>query len=172
MPPSTIGTLTETDWRVPGDNQIARDSVTGLEWLNVNVTTSMSVTEVTAELGPGGMFEGFRYATASEVEQMWANAGLSGFGTASTGTVQGNTDPVLQSIAKSLQGILGLTCISPLPSCPYSTSSGYIGSPSVSGAYYIARLNVSSPGWSAGTTGFSTADGAAYFNAGSFLVRP
>jgi uncharacterized protein YjbI with pentapeptide repeats len=167
-----IGTLSEADWQVPGDGQITFDSATGLDWLNLTVTANMSVTDVTAGLGPGGAFEGFRYATAAEVEQLFANAGLTGFGTEATGTIQGNTDPVLEATAAQLQALWGLTCVSGLPTCTYDTSAGYIGSPSGGGTFYYAVLNVSPPGWGAGTTGAWTVDGSARAYLGSMLVRP
>ncbi len=103
---------------------------------------------------------------------MLANAGLSGFGTQATGTIQGNTDPVLEATAVRLQALWGLTCVSEFPDCVYDTSAGYIGAPSVGGFFYYAVLNVSPPGWGAGTTATWTVDGAARAIIGHVLVRP
>jgi hypothetical protein len=171
LPPASIGTISEADWRVPGDNLIAIDSATGLEWLDLTVTANMSYWDVIRECGTGGLFDGFRFATAAEVEEMFTNAGLNGFGNAASGTIQGNTNAGLQDVAENLQGILGLTCISELPTCTYDSSSGYIGS-SNSGQYFYAVLNVSPPGWGAGTKGAWTTDGSARQDLGSMLVRP
>ena len=38
----------------------------------------MSFLDVSAQLGPGGRFARWRYATVSEVETFWADAGLTG----------------------------------------------------------------------------------------------
>ena len=135
----------------------------------------MSVADVAAELVPGGMFEGFRYATAAEVEQMWSNGGLSGFGTESTGTLQGNSDLGTTTNASVVQGMLGYTAPGIPTTTTPTTSAGYIGSPSGVGNYYFAVLTlVPSPNlsWAAGTTSEYTTDGAALPEVGSFLVRP
>ena len=54
------------------------DTQTGLTWLPLTDTINMSFLQVSAQLGPGGEFAGFRYATVAEVETLWADAGLSG----------------------------------------------------------------------------------------------
>ena len=60
--------LIELDFKDPGDNLLTRDLNSGLEWLDVTATLLMSHDAVTG--GAGGFAdEGFRYATAGEMEQ-------------------------------------------------------------------------------------------------------
>lgn len=60
-----------------GPGTITRDTQTGLDWLDVTVTQNRSVTDITAELVPGGEFEGFRYATTDEIAAMWTSADVA-----------------------------------------------------------------------------------------------
>jgi hypothetical protein len=50
--------------------------VSGLDWLDLTVTTDRSVDDITSQLGAGGEFEGFRYATGDEVMALWTGAGI------------------------------------------------------------------------------------------------
>jgi hypothetical protein len=54
------------------------DTTTGLDWLDLTQTVNMSFLDVSAQLAPGGMFAGWRYATVAEVEAFWADAGITG----------------------------------------------------------------------------------------------
>ena len=68
-----------------GTNALVLDSATNLRWLNLRFTTGLSFNDISAELGPAGTFDGFRYATRAEVTTFWTDAGipnLSGFGSA------------------------------------------------------------------------------------------
>ena len=58
-----------------GPNTITRDTVTGLDWLDLTVTRGLSYEQVTAQMGPGGTYEGWRYATVAELDQLIANFG-------------------------------------------------------------------------------------------------
>jgi len=69
-------TVISLDWRVAGDNLITRDTGSGLDWLDLTETNNMSYDTVQGQLGVGGAFEGFRYATNAEVISMWANFGI------------------------------------------------------------------------------------------------
>ncbi|MEO0425190.1 MAG: hypothetical protein AAF184_22835 [Pseudomonadota bacterium] len=59
-----------------GTDTITLDTDTGLSWLDWSVTLGQSFDEVTAQLGPGGTYEGFRFATNAEVETLWGNGGI------------------------------------------------------------------------------------------------
>jgi len=50
------------------------DPNTGLEWLDVNLTTNRSFSDISLEFGPGGDFEGFRHATPQELVTLFTNA--------------------------------------------------------------------------------------------------
>ena len=54
---------------------ITRDTDTGLDWLDVTETRGLSYNQVTAQFGAGGDYEGFRYATAAELDQLLLNFG-------------------------------------------------------------------------------------------------
>lgn len=61
-----------------GVNTITRDTDTGLEWLDLTESTGLSVNQVQAELGAGGLYEGFSYATRSDVETLFfTSAGIT-----------------------------------------------------------------------------------------------
>ena len=85
----------------PGDGLLTRDAATGLEWLDLTATTNMSVEEVRANLQKGGQFEGFEYATADQVADLLANAGLLGYGT-DLNTTGGNPDTLQTAAATKL----------------------------------------------------------------------
>lgn len=58
------------DYLLEGDNQTLYDSTTNLWWLDLGVTDGMSVAQVTMQTGAGGQFEGWRVASAAEVESL------------------------------------------------------------------------------------------------------
>jgi len=73
------------------------DSITKLDWLDLTTTRGQSFDEVTSQIGPGQLYEGWRHAYRIEVMQFWTNAGgLGPF----TGMAQGNENWVgaLQSL--------------------------------------------------------------------------
>lgn len=74
---ATRANLIEVDL-VPGsgDGLLTRDTASGFEWLDLSQTVNRSYSDVSTQLAPGGDFEGFRYATHSEVEDLIAEAGL------------------------------------------------------------------------------------------------
>jgi len=60
------------------DELITIDTTSQLEWLDLTATNGVSVVDVAS--GYGGYFnEGFRYATHSEVLNLYTNAGIVGF---------------------------------------------------------------------------------------------
>ena len=65
--------LVSMDWQLSGDDLITHDTVTGLNWLDLTETNGVSYNYVSTQLGSGGKFEGFRYATVEEVIDLWAN---------------------------------------------------------------------------------------------------
>ena len=59
-----------------GADSITLDTDTGLEWLDVTLSTNRSYVDVSAEFGAGGDFEGFRYASADELLTLFSNANI------------------------------------------------------------------------------------------------
>jgi hypothetical protein len=68
--------LIETDWKVAGDKALLQDSASGLTWLDLLGTGGRSYDDVTANLGAGGDYAGFRYATRAEVISLFSDAGI------------------------------------------------------------------------------------------------
>lgn len=58
-----------------GEDTITYDTDTGLQWLDVTVTQGLSYDNVTAEMVVGGAYEGWRYATVQEFDQLVVNFG-------------------------------------------------------------------------------------------------
>ena len=59
-----------------GIGSITRDPNSGLDWLDLTLSSSLSFNTVNAQLGTGGDFEGFRYATLSDVHTFFASANI------------------------------------------------------------------------------------------------
>jgi len=71
------------------------DTDSGLQWLDLTASDNRSVNDVTANLGVGGDYEGFRYATVDEVLELFVNANIpdvSGTSAANVGPAQALMD--------------------------------------------------------------------------------
>lgn len=55
---------------------ITRDVSTGLDWLDVTETRGLSYNQVSAQFGVDGDYEGYRYATTAELDQLITNFGF------------------------------------------------------------------------------------------------
>jgi hypothetical protein len=58
-----------------GPDTITRDTSTGLDWLDVTETRGLSYNYVKANMGDGSAYEGYRYATLAELDQLIINFG-------------------------------------------------------------------------------------------------
>ena len=56
-----------------GNDSLTIDTGTRLAWLDLAFTNGRSFDDVSSELGVGGEFEGYRYATRDEVFSFFAN---------------------------------------------------------------------------------------------------
>lgn len=63
-----------------GANSVVIDTSTGLGWLKPVDSTGLSYHQVLADMQPGGMFNGFEYATDQQVLGLFASAGIPGPG--------------------------------------------------------------------------------------------
>ena len=63
----------EVDSAIFGPGTLTRDTVQGLDFLDLEDTLGRSFQDVSSELGSGGEFEGFRYATFDEIESLVSN---------------------------------------------------------------------------------------------------
>ena len=73
---SSNGDIIELDDPIFGPGSITRDTASGLDWLDLTETINRSANDVAANFGPGGDFEGFRFAMADEVFELFINAGI------------------------------------------------------------------------------------------------
>ena len=69
---------TSADWQTADDGLITYDDNTKLEWLDLTVTAGISYNTVSSQLGAGGAYEGFRYATSAEISTLWDSFGGDG----------------------------------------------------------------------------------------------
>ena len=84
-----------------GPDTITKDSETGLEWLDVPLSAPYSYEGALAELGSGGVFEGYRIATQHEVLRLLDLAGIPNIGNS---FVPENYQPI-----KDLMPYVGIT---------------------------------------------------------------
>ena len=68
--------LISTDWLAPGDGLVTIDTATGLRWLDITVTTSLSYNYVSTQFGTGGQFAGWGYANDAQVSALFSDAGV------------------------------------------------------------------------------------------------
>jgi len=102
---TTEAAFIESDWQSSGDNLLTIDTASGLEWLDVPVVLNRSYIDVSSQFGIGGDFEGFRYATVSEVGDLFQNAGLTLTPPEGTYTGEG-------LLVEALQNLVGITVVS------------------------------------------------------------
>jgi hypothetical protein len=101
FPSISQSALISTDDHMYGAGALTLDSTTKLEWLDISITANRSYNDINSQLGIGGEFEGFRYATQSDIEQFWNNAGIFDF---SNTYITNNYTPI-----KNLITLIGAT---------------------------------------------------------------
>jgi hypothetical protein len=134
--------LVVQDWNAPGDGLILHDVATGIDWLNLTVTSGMSRNAVEAALST--TFSGFQYAGAGNLGTFFADAGITPVNVIG---VPGTSAAVL-----SLLGSWGA-----LSSTPGSTFSQFLfeSASAVNPAGYLSQFTppvVPSAQWSANIT--------------------
>ncbi len=147
--------LTEADWLAAGDGLLTTDAISGLQWLDWEYTINRSYDDVSSQLGAGGEFEGFRYATYAEVFDLYDHAGVVSIGEPSTHDTANN--PALLFLAD----LLGTT---------FATGAEAIYDHAhTAGNHMVTAFNFND-GHSA-MEWFELVDSSAFFAAGSALVR-
>jgi hypothetical protein len=68
--------LVQRDWLSTEDAVLTYDTDSGLEWLDVTVTAGMSYNEVALQLGAGGVYEGFTFASDQQVVDLFSAVDL------------------------------------------------------------------------------------------------
>lgn len=76
IPVLSNAALIEVDLETPGDGLITRDTIGGLDWLDLNETFNLTYNEALSEIGLS-IPAGFRFATQSEVFGLFAEAGVA-----------------------------------------------------------------------------------------------
>lgn len=74
--PYANASIVSADWRTTNDNLITRDTVNGLDWLDLTITRNYSYNGIVSRMYSGGSLDGWRYATSSEVIKLWEQFGV------------------------------------------------------------------------------------------------
>jgi hypothetical protein len=122
---SARATLIELDDPVYGAASITRDTDQNLDWLDVPISAGRSYDDVSIQFGPGGDFEGFRYALKSEVAALYNSVGI--FNISGPPPSEESYEPAVY-----LQGLVGET--SPM------TTSGVVADPYLDGQHFGSEL--------------------------------
>jgi hypothetical protein len=143
------------------------DTISGLDWLDINETTGRSYQYVTSRLSTGGAYEGWRYATSTEFLAMAGNF-----------TGKSYTDPYARNYEPTgtftdLIDLIGITIDN--SSNNYSITAGLLSDTDTHGRHrYAALLNYLVPSTNeAYVQAFNgvLSDNTRSFTVGSFLVR-
>jgi hypothetical protein len=73
-----IAATTTTQAALVAHGDYTTDTDTGLDWMDHQISVGMSFNAVLAELGPGGLFEGWQVATLDQAHDYLRNAGWIG----------------------------------------------------------------------------------------------
>ncbi len=137
------------------------DTDSGLRWLDLTGTANRSFTDISGQLGLGGEFEGYRYASSAEVQSFIANAGIIGF---QNGFNDFNFQPI-----SDLLNLLG----GPLSQSTFTTQSGGITSDiSLPGLRNSINLIINESALTGATGTFSISLTQTFSSMGSWLVQP
>lgn len=74
---AAVADVIDQDWKTPGDANALFDTATSIRWLDLSMTADISHDDVVANLVAGGLFEGWRLATQTEVLELWGHAGIT-----------------------------------------------------------------------------------------------
>ena len=154
-----------SDLNTVGDSLIMRDSATGLEWLNLTATINRSYNDVLTQLGNGGEFEGWRYATVNETKTIFSKFGLDLDQRTESPPTQQNFDALYYMVS-----LVGDTWVG-----SGIAARGLTGTPVNTTAHYItgATMYVSTELvlYTDQRSSFSLSNVTALDNIGSWLVR-
>jgi hypothetical protein len=142
-----------------GPNALTVDTSTGLEWLDLGASSGLSYEQVLADTQPGGVFSGFRFATAQEVFQLYASAGIPGPGDYALSSPAISFLFTLVGPSGSINGLPGMLGLSATP------GSGGQYAPAI----YVTGINGSSEYWVNSATLYG--DATAYPELSSWLVK-
>jgi hypothetical protein len=162
--PRVDAQVTLADWQTPGDQLLIVDQTAGLQFLNTRVTAGLSALHVTAQLGPGGDYAGFRYATLTEL-----NATLGRIGVTAVDAT-GLSTPIAAGELNTFYSYFGL-----FDQTPYGTSNyGFIDGiePSYGNRYTVLFAHETYYGYAPRNMLASYQEDFAAEFLGHFLVAP
>lgn len=143
------------------------DPVTGLTWLDLTVTTNISWNDMAVARAPGGLYEGWRYATSPELAELYED----GFGY----PIFGSTADKAASVETMLSYLGTLTDINNGAGWERIGSDGFLGDAGGLG-HEQAGLGrdltngVPSSAWAASDNWGSAVDNVAFDGLGHWLV--
>lgn len=73
--PSHAG-LTSANDSLFGADSLTVDPTRNLAWLDLSLTAGRSYNDISGQLGPGGLFAGFRFASPDDVHSLFESAGI------------------------------------------------------------------------------------------------
>jgi hypothetical protein len=161
------GVVFAADDPVFGAGALTVNDAAGLGFLDLTFSTSRSYNDVSTEFGPGGDFEGFRYASVGEVINLFQEWGIPVI------TVSGPFihSPANIGPAQSLIALIGQTSDqagNPEAHGVTGTSSGFGSRARASLDFFFAGAG---PGYGVGSAG-SQGSQAFFSTFGSWLVKP
>ena len=152
-----------------GADALTLDTQTGLSFLDLTFTRNRTYLEVAAQLAPGGLFDGFRYATLSEVHTLFLNAGITQFDVGTTGAL------VNYAAADALLDHLGVLSVLNSGGLTGRTTNGFVApllaGNTVKAIHLSARESGGVPAWGRADLNFFSP--AATFRSngyGSYLI--
>ena len=132
------------------------DQISGLDWLDLTETNNLSYNYISSQLGAGGIYEGWSYATSLQVADLWSNFGIDLSAGAPT-YVSGFLDPNIIEASTLLgnilneysstdfsYGTLGLTADLKLGANP-EMMGAYLWNPDVSSIYFPIDYTFTTP---------------------------
>lgn len=164
--PSAKANLVLTNDPAFGANSLTLDTSTGLGWLNLSVSAGLSYQQVMADTQSGGNFSGFRLATAQEVLDLYASAGIPGTGYYSLSTPAIPSLFALVGTSGTINGHPGVLALSSTSVFPgtYCAPAIY-----VTGINGVEEYWVNGGGFESGGTAYGPT--FSYPDVGSWLVK-
>lgn len=122
---ATYAGLSSASHSIFGPASLTNDPGQGLVWLTPNATVGLSFMEVTNLLATDSRFAGFRVATDSELDMLYAEAGIPNVNVPGFGALYGTSENVPS--VEYLQGLVGVTYSVQVAGQTLTETAGFIG---------------------------------------------
>jgi hypothetical protein len=137
---SAQAALLAGDLATSGDGLITKDSLTGLEWLDLTATQGASFDQVTAGLGGYTTEKGFRYANAAEVNALFTSALEGKVGNFQSSPGVSFQIPAAYFAAREINDLLGVTQTLGGRTSDFRNSLGYVAPVSATGTVAVVSI--------------------------------